>query len=139
MLNKLTIKQATEKWIDEYMDGIPTALIEKAYNFEEVDELTIYEFNDEEDEDENRPYGFPTWGTMWSFSSTLDNEWLNDEDNRKKMSECGFRIFESDEIGYFFGIDGGGYDFYEQHWIPLYKARGIKWHDEELEENKGDE
>ena len=45
------------------------------------------------------------------------------------MSECGFRIFESEEFGYFFGIDGAGYDFYEQHWLPLYKARGLKWHD----------
>lgn len=35
------------------------------------------------------------------------------------MSQCGFRIFRSEEFGYFFGIDGAGYDFYEAHWIPL--------------------
>lgn len=46
------------------------------------------------------------------------------------MSEYGFRIFESGEFGYWFGIDGAGYDFYKSHWIPLYKKRGLKWHDE---------
>ena len=34
-------------------------------------------------------------------------------------------------FGYIFGIDGAGYDFYEDHWIPLYKERGIQWHDKE--------
>ena len=27
-----------------------------------------------------------------------------------------------------------GYDFYENHWIPLYKARGLQWHETETEE-----
>ena len=31
-------------------------------------------------------------------------------------------------------IDGAGYDFYESHWIPLYKARGLQWHETETEE-----
>ena len=44
----------------------------------------------------------PCWGALWNFKSIL---W-----------------------GYFFGIDGGGYDFYEGHWIPLYKKRGLQWH-----------
>ena len=42
-------------------------------------------------------------------------------------------MYESGEFGYFFGIDGAGYDFYECHWIPLYKARGLQWHDEMTE------
>lgn len=25
------------------------------------------------------------------------------------------------------------YDFYEAHWIPLYKVRGLHWHKEENE------
>ena len=75
----------------------------------------------------------PMWGTMWSFSDSLDTHWLEEEDGLEAMSECGFRIFESEEFGCFFGIDGAGYDFYEAHWIPLYKARGLKWHDPETE------
>ena len=73
----------------------------------------------------------PMWGLMWSFSDSADNNWLKDGDGIRKMSECGFRIYESEEFGYYFGIDGAGYDFYEQHWIPLYKIRGLHWHDEE--------
>ena len=58
------------------------------------------------------------------------------------MSDCGFRVYQHEEWGFFFGIDGAGYDFYSEHWIPLYKRRGLQWHDpaaEKAEEmrNKG--
>lgn len=71
----------------------------------------------------------PMWGTMWSFGDSADDWWLEEDDGIEIMSECGFRIYESDEFGYFFGIDGAGYNFYDEHWIPLYKARGLQWHD----------
>ena len=45
------------------------------------------------------------------------------------MADCGFRIYQSEDYGYVFGIDGAGYNFYEAHWIPLYKARGFQWHE----------
>lgn len=75
----------------------------------------------------------PSWSTMWSFSDSADYGWLSDYDGTQKMSECGFRIFENNEFGYFFGIDGAGYSFYEIHWEPLYKARGLRRHDEKAE------
>ena len=74
--------------------------------------------------------GLPMWGTMWSFGDSADDYWLSDGNGIRIMSQCGFRIYEHEEYGYFFGIDGAGYDFYEAHWVPLYKARGLKWHDE---------
>ena len=74
----------------------------------------------------------PMWGTMWSFGDSCDEDWLDEEDGIALMSQCGFRIFKSEEFGYYFGIDGAGYNFYEAHWLPLYKARGLKWHDEEV-------
>lgn len=70
----------------------------------------------------------PMWGTIWQFGDSCDTYWIENEDGVRKLSECGFRIYEHDEWGYFFGIDGCGYDFYEAHWIPLYKARGLQWH-----------
>lgn len=76
----------------------------------------------------------PMWGTMWSFGDSCDDWWLEEDDGINKMSECGFRIYESEEFGYFFGIDGAGYDFYESHWIPLYKVRGLQWHNTEKED-----
>lgn len=79
---------------------------------------------------------FPMWGTMWQFGDGIDEWWL--EENLQTMADCGFRIYEhtgEDAWGYFFGIDGAGYDFYEEHWIPLYKARGLHWHNEEDKED----
>lgn len=77
----------------------------------------------------------PMWGTMWSFGDSFDNEWLEHLDGIRVMSDCGFRIYSNEEFGYFFGIDGAGYDFYEAHWLPLYEARGLKWHDEDDEQS----
>ena len=76
----------------------------------------------------------PMWGTMWSFGDSCDDWWLEEGNGIKLMSECGFRIYENEEFGYFFGIDGAGYSFYEEHWIPLYKARGLQWHKTEKED-----
>ena len=75
----------------------------------------------------------PTWGTMWSFGDGCDDHWLAEMGGVQTLSDHGFRIYEHDEFGYFFGIDGAGYNFYEQHWLPLYDARGLQWHDKEIE------
>lgn len=82
-------------------------------------------------------YVLPIWGTMWSLSDPTDKYWLEEMDGIRKMSECGFRVYKNEEWGYFFGIDGAGYSFYEAHWTPLYKARGLKWHDEDDESECG--
>ena len=70
----------------------------------------------------------PIYGTLWSFSHPVNDWWLENDDGIRKMCECGFRVYEHEEWGYFFGIDGCGYDFYEAHWIPLYLKRGLHWH-----------
>lgn len=80
-----------------------------------------------------RDSGLPMWGTMWTFGDSADDWWLEEDDGIKLMSECGFRVYESEDFGFIFGIDGAGYDFYEAHWIPLYKARGLQWHDPAVE------
>lgn len=76
--------------------------------------------------------GLPMWGTMWEFKSICDEKWL--ENNLQAVADCGFRIYESEDYGYLIGIDGAGYDFYEAHFCPLYKARGLHWHKENEEE-----
>lgn len=87
------------------------------------------------DELEMEDYGsLPMWGTMWQFSDSCDNWWMEEGDGVEAMSELGFKVWCSEEFGYFFGIDGAGFDFYEAYWIPLYKARGLKWHSEAAEQ-----
>lgn len=100
------------------------------------DELYTIELNsgkeievDADDFEVQRDDFFPMWGTMWQFGNNVDDWWL--ENNLQTMADCGFRIYESENYGYFFGIDGAGYDFYEAHWCKLYKARGLRWHDTE--------
>lgn len=94
-----------------------------------LDDGKEVKLNPEDFEVERYAY-FPMWSTMWSFGDSCDDYWLEEEDGIRIMSECGFRIYEHVEFGYFFGIDGCGYDFYEAHWLPLYNARGLQWHDE---------
>ena len=79
-----------------------------------------------------RDDGLPMWGTMWELKNICDEEWL--ENNLQAVADCGFRIYESEDYEYLIGIDGAGYDFYEAHWIPLYKARGLHWHKENEED-----
>lgn len=90
------------------------------------DSWTVAERDDFEVEYDD---ALPMWGTMWSFGDSADDWWLEEDDGIKLMSECGFRVYESEDFGFIFGIDGAGYDFYESHWIPLYEARGFQWHD----------
>ena len=75
----------------------------------------------------------PMWGTMWAFSDPTDNEWIDGYlgNHLQEMADCGFRVYIQEDYGYIFGIDGAGYDFYESHWIPLYKARGLHWSEED--------
>lgn len=82
-----------------------------------------------------REYETPIWGTMWAFGDSLDNYWLSDPAHLQAMADCGFRVFEQEDYDYLFGIDGAGYDFWESHWCPLYRVRGLRWHDPDTEEN----
>jgi hypothetical protein len=73
-------------------------------------------------------YGFPCgWGTLFNPKESLDQDWIGE--NLDEITKIGFFIFESDIFGYLLGIDAGGFDFYEAYWIPLYKLRGLQWHD----------
>ena len=78
----------------------------------------------------------PMWGWLWSFGNSADDYWLEELDGIRLMSECGFRIYEHEEWGYFFGIDGMGYTFMDEHWEPLYRARSLQWHDEKAEHER---
>jgi hypothetical protein len=131
----ITIREAAEQWVSQ-MDHIETAMIDKLMQYEPWawHEVTVRD-DDEDDEDED--YGFlPCWGTMFSFRDSADIDWMDggygiweEQAGIKALSKCGFHVYESDEFGYFFGIDAAGFDFYEAFWIPLYKARGLQWHD----------
>lgn len=122
------INDAAHAFVAEF-NAFPESMIETlmSVDIDSWSEVTIF---GGEDEDEYREF-LPMWGTLWAFSDPTDIWWLEEKDGIATMSKLGFRIYHHDEWGYFFGIDGAGYDFYEAHWIPLYKARGLHWHKEE--------
>lgn len=142
------IEKLMQNDIDEWNEVTMPAHGDRVYHFEEGESgeitkvihnenKTLYEIKLDNDEtvqaaenDFEVEYDslLPMWSTMWSFGDSADDYWLTDCNGIQIMSECGFRVYESDDFGYFFGIDGAGYDFYEEHWIPLYKARGLHWH-----------
>lgn len=112
-------------------------IVQSCYDGE--DDLYLIDLDNSEEDavlstdefDVERDSFLPMWGTLWAFDEGIDNWWLEEKGGLQMMADCGFRIYEQEDYEYIFGIDGAGYDFYEQHWIPLYKARGLHWHDEE--------
>ncbi len=109
------IREAAKKWVGT-LSEVPHRLFSKLYNFrDEIREITPHD-----DEDQN--FSPPLWGTLWAFKNEPDNKWIKEEGGLEAMARCGFRIFEQEDYGYIFGIDGAGYDFYKAHWIPLYMA-----------------
>ncbi len=71
----------------------------------------------------------PMWGSMWQFGDFIDDEWIEEDGGLQALADCGFRVYHHEEWGYFFGIDGAGYDFFSAHWERLYKKRGLNWHE----------
>ena len=119
----MTFKEAVVKFVSQ-LNAVPEDMIETLMGCDpgSWEEVTVFEDGEE-------PYDvLPMWGTMWSFEDWTDEYWADNEGGIEKMSKLGFRIYRHEEWGLFFGIDGAGYDFYEAHWEPLYKARGLQWH-----------
>lgn len=122
-------------------DGESGEIVKHLGNTEYLVQLNNSEYDEpvevcEDYFDVQRDDVLPMWGTMWEFKDICDKEWL--ENNLQAVANCGFRIYESEDYGYLIGIDGAGYDFYEAHWLPLYKARGLHWHKEDKEESENE-
>lgn len=105
-----------QRWVATF-NAYPTDMIAKLMAIEED-----FDKWEEIEPNENDYDILPMWGTMWAFDS-FDDYWLEAKGGLRKMRELGFRIYHHSDWGYFFGIDGAGFDFYEAYWVPLYKAR----------------
>jgi len=144
--------EACRLWVERDFSMIPTALLERAYGgnfYEDIKILapTLDDFRKEFREDvqcqhsceecpdeecidvyEDEVPKIPMWGWVFVPNDPRDQRWI--KSHAKEVAECGFIVYETDEIGVYLGINGAGYDFFEHHWLPLYRARGLKWHDE---------
>lgn len=102
--------------VQEYI--VPWRLIEENFNLQNEDT-------------------FPLWNKMYMFDSESDSNWIEDEINRVKMAQLGFRIYFCDILGYVFGFDidesaDESIDLVKEYWEPLYEIRGLNWYEESL-------
>ena len=87
-----TIRDAAAAWVDSF-NAVPAAVVEKLMRLDpdEVREITP----GHRDEDANY---LPMWDTMWSFGDSADDYWLEKGDGLELMAECGFRIYEQEDL-----------------------------------------
>ena len=85
------------------------------------DHDSVWELDDPKLDDEETMYrdALPMWGTMWGLNAYMQNNL--DEADMRAFWDNGFRLYESEDLGYVVGIDGAGYNFYEHHWEGLEK------------------
>ena len=123
-MSKLSLKEAVRLWVDRDFSSISTELIKKAYkdNPEELELLSS------EYPELDWPAG---WGSLFHPDNRLDEEWIRN--NIDIVESIGFSVYDAEETGILLGVDGMGYCFFDAHWTPLYKARGLHWHSEDQE------
>jgi len=122
------IRAACRYWIKTCFSAIPTSLLEKAYG-EWFDDIRILAPTPEQcKKDQVVIPKIPVWGWVFVPDNNTDEEWIK-EHAKDIWSKCYIVVYETDELGVYLGINGAGYSFYEVHWIPLYKLRGLKWHE----------
>ena len=89
-----------------------------------------------EDEIEVRPSDEGQWPPMWS--TVWSTDWLPNASGKYELGAgyekravevaeyTGVNIYSSSESDLFYiGVDGAGYSFYEEHWIPLAYLWGL--------------
>lgn len=77
-------------------------------------------------------HGTVFWTTDWPHPVNMPDLEISSPGIVAAAEEAGFLVYEpADFDGHILAIDGGGYDFYEAHWVPLYLALGLKWHEQD--------
>lgn len=66
--------------------------------------------------------GRPMWNTAWDLGGEPTCEEI------QLYNDCGIGVYEDEDSNWYMGIDGCGYDFYDDHWLKLYRKRGLQWH-----------
>ena len=71
------------------------------------------------------------WGTLFEAKNKFVAEDIIDNAD-SIITDAGFTIIDLSrenegeyETGVFLGVNGMGYDFFDAHWIPLYKILGV--------------
>ena len=77
---------------------------------------------------EEPQFGFPfESGICFVAVAPCDLQWF--DANKDEVAKLGIFVFESDQYGILLRLDKGAIDFYDAYWIPLYRLRGLRWHE----------
>lgn len=124
-----TKEECARLFVEEYFDNIDSTMVTdfpdwyETYSFRGVP----CEDGEEPDDDGLCYVEPPMWGTWFEPSDSWIYEKI--EDVAKEVAGLGFTLIYRDEEFWGLGIDGAGYSFYEEHWIPLYDLFGFTWHE----------
>ena len=121
MENNKSTKNKAYDFVNHTISNVPMYLIETSV-FSDQSSWTFCMSSDEGYEEFTNEGGyFPMWGTAFFVNDMGLCHFI--DDNREAVCNMGFVIMIYDTYDdMYLGIDGAGYDFYEHHWIPLYKA-----------------
>ena len=125
-----TEEECAELWKSECFSPV-----EAEWFTNQPDFFETFEFFGEDGETEEYGYiDMPMWSTWWRVCDRFDEVWISE--HQEETVAAGFTlIFRNGEL-FALGIDGAGYGFLEAHWVPLYRSRGLKWHDENTKETE---
>ena len=99
---------------DSDFNFISLQLLEKAYP--NLYEYVIYPDNCGQDGEE-MPY--PMWSTLFEAKDQMLSDMLYEKVN--ELADIGIYLMQVDETNVMLFINGAGYNFYDSHWIPLYR------------------
>ena len=104
-------------WLKFNLSEIPKETFSLAYV--DLDKSTCYyeelTFTDEEEYDSY----LPTGETMYFISDSFVDSFIRDYSNLSLCKELNIRVYEVKE-GLFIGIEGYGYSYFDEVWLPLY-------------------
>ncbi len=117
-----SLREEVEERFSHDFSAIPLPLLEKAYPNGELSEHIIYPKGyDFENEDEPL---YPMWGYVFEANNQFLSEKL--EENVNELAEIGIYLMQVNETRVIVFITGCGYDFYDSHWLPMYR-NVFKW------------
>jgi hypothetical protein len=117
--------------IEFYTDnGNKVVEVTDAYDYDFVQCASCEAQFDSEDE-------LDTKGANYAWPGAHAYSWWTTEYNDNQIfvdaaASAGFLVYQPQDFdGYVLSIDGGGYSFMDQHWVPLYLSLGYEWHKQE--------
>lgn len=126
-----TKEECVGLYIEEGFDAFPSWVVTEQPDFYEKWSF-MATLDEEEAEEQEEEYGYthePMWSTWFIPNDLCIRRFI--EENPEEVMDCGFTlIYDSDEDLFAIGVDGCGYSFKDTHFMRLYDAEGLHWHDE---------